>query len=72
MTNRMCVSTLSLALLVGLVGFAPAQDDDTVTIQWKLKKGQELNYDLVQNLVGQPGELEGFDPDRYIYRLDSR
>jgi len=23
-------------------------------------------------LVGRPGELEGFDPDRYVYRLDPR
>ena len=29
-------------------------------------------YPLVAVLVGRPGELEGFDPDRFIYRLDSR
>lgn len=23
-------------------------------------------------LVGRPGELEGFDPERFVYRLDSR
>lgn len=23
-------------------------------------------------LVGQPGELEGFDEDRFVYRLDPR
>lgn len=23
-------------------------------------------------LVGRPGELEGFDPDRFVYRLDPR
>ena len=29
-------------------------------------------YPLVAVLVGRPGELEDFDPTRYIYRLDSR
>lgn len=29
-------------------------------------------YPVTAVLVGQPGELEGFDADRYIYRLDSR
>jgi len=29
-------------------------------------------YPLIAVLVGQPGELEGFDADRFIYRLDSR
>lgn len=29
-------------------------------------------YPLVATLVGRPGELEGFDPDRFIYRLDPR
>jgi hypothetical protein len=29
-------------------------------------------YPLKAVLVGQPGELEGFDPDRYVYRLDPR
>lgn len=29
-------------------------------------------YPMKAVLVGRPGELEGFDPDRYIYRLDSR
>ena len=29
-------------------------------------------YPLEAVLVGQPGELEGFDADRYIYRLDPR
>ncbi len=23
-------------------------------------------------LAGKPGELEGFDPDRFVYRIDSR
>ncbi len=29
-------------------------------------------YLLRAVLVGKPGELEGFDADRYIYRLDPR
>jgi len=29
-------------------------------------------YPVRAVLVGQPGELEGFDADRFIYRLDSR
>ena len=29
-------------------------------------------YPVTAVLVGKPGELGGFDSDRYIYRLDSR
>lgn len=29
-------------------------------------------YPVKAVLVGRPGELEGFDPDRYVYRLDPR
>ncbi len=29
-------------------------------------------YPLTAVLVGRPGELEGFDADRFIYRLDPR
>ena len=29
-------------------------------------------YPLQAVLVGEPGELEGFDADRFIYRLDPR
>ncbi len=29
-------------------------------------------YPLKAVLVGRPGELKGFDPDRYVYRLDPR
>ncbi|MEE9608086.1 MAG: hypothetical protein V3U03_10155 [Myxococcota bacterium] len=32
----------------------------------------EKIYPLKAVLVGQPGEIEGFDPDRFVYRLDSR
>jgi hypothetical protein len=37
----------------------------------RVRFGDDL-YDLEAVLVGQPGELEGFDPDRFIYRLDPR
>ena len=29
-------------------------------------------YPVKAVLVGRPGELEGFDSDRFVYRLDSR
>ena len=29
-------------------------------------------YPLTAVMVGRPGELEGFDSDRFIYRLDPR
>ncbi len=29
-------------------------------------------YPLRAVLVGEPGEIEGFDSDRYVYRLDPR
>lgn len=29
-------------------------------------------YELVAVLSGKPGELSGFDADRYVYRLDPR
>lgn len=29
-------------------------------------------YPVRAVLVGEPGELEGFDADRYVYRLESR
>ena len=29
-------------------------------------------YPCTAVLVGEPGELEGFDADRFVYRLDSR
>jgi len=29
-------------------------------------------YPVKAILVGEPGELEGFDPERFVYRLDSR
>ena len=41
--------------------------DDRVRVRF----GDEI-YPLRAVLVGRPGELEGFDPDRFIYRLDPR
>ena len=29
-------------------------------------------YPVTAVLIGKPGEVEGFDPDRYVYRLESR
>ena len=29
-------------------------------------------YSATAVLVGRPGEIEGFPPDRFVYRLDSR
>ena len=29
-------------------------------------------YPVTAVLVAEPGELEGFDPERYVYRLESR
>ncbi len=37
----------------------------------RVRFGSEI-YPVKAVLVGKPGELEGFDADRYVYRLDSR
>ncbi len=37
----------------------------------RVRFGKEI-YPLTAVLVGRPGELDGFDPDRFIYRLDAR
>jgi len=37
----------------------------------RVRFGNEV-YPATAVLVGRPGELEGFDPERFIYRLDSR
>ena len=37
----------------------------------KVRFGDKI-YPVKAVLVGKPGELEGFDSDRFIYRLDSR
>ncbi len=43
------------------------REDDRVRVRF----GDEV-YLLRAVLVGRPGELEGFDPDRFVYRLDPR
>ena len=37
----------------------------------RVRFGDEI-YPLQAVLVGRPGELEGFDADRFVYRLDPR
>ncbi len=37
----------------------------------RVRFGQRV-YPVEAVLVGRPGELEGFDPDRFVYRLDPR
>ena len=43
------------------------KDDDRCRVRF----GDKI-YPVRAVLVGKPGELEGFDADRYVYRLDSR
>jgi hypothetical protein len=37
----------------------------------RIRFGDKI-YPVTAVLVGRPGELEGFDPNRFVYRLDSR
>lgn len=37
----------------------------------RVRFGDQI-YRATAVLVGKPGELEGFDPERFIYRLDPR
>ncbi|MEM7016696.1 MAG: hypothetical protein AAF512_05060 [Pseudomonadota bacterium] len=60
----------------GMLYIDPAEDR---TWYEHLKKNLDVRvrfddtiYPVKAVLVGKPGELEGFDADRYIYRLDSR
>ena len=39
--------------------------------QVRVRFGNKI-YPLQAVLVGRPGELEGFDPERFVYRLDPR
>jgi hypothetical protein len=39
--------------------------------QVRVRFGDKI-YPVTAVLVGEPGEIEGFDEDRYVYRLDSR
>lgn len=45
------------------------KDDDRVRVRFGF---DDRVYPLRAVLVGEPGELEGFDSDRYVYRLDPR
>lgn len=47
--------------------FEYLKDDPRLRVRF----GNEI-YPVTAVLVGRPGELEGFDSDRYVYRLDSR
>ena len=37
----------------------------------RVRFGDQI-YRATAVLVGKPGELDGFDPDRFVYRLDPR
>ena len=37
----------------------------------RVRFGEKI-YPVKAVLVGEPGQLEGFDPERFVYRLDSR
>lgn len=37
----------------------------------RVRLGDQI-YPLNAVLAGRPGELEGFDPERFVYRLDAR
>ncbi|GAF95452.1 unnamed protein product, partial [marine sediment metagenome] len=47
--------------------FEYLREDDRVRVRF----GDRI-YPARAVLVGRPGELEGFDSDRFIYRLDPR
>ena len=51
----------------GRTWFDYLRADDRVRVRF----GDDI-YPLKAVLVGKPGELEGFDADRFIYRLDPR
>lgn len=51
----------------GRTWFEHLKEDLNVRIRF----GDKI-YPVIAVLVGRPGELEGFDRDRFIYRLDSR
>lgn len=68
--------TLNYIVKDGKLYIDPAEDrtwyqylkeDDRVRVRF----GDRV-YPLKAVLVGRPGELEGFDADRYVYRLDPR
>jgi hypothetical protein len=51
----------------GRAWFDYLKEDPNVRVRF----GDKI-YPVTAVLVGRPGELEGFDPDRFVYRLDSR
>ncbi len=51
----------------GRTWFGYIRDDPRVRVRFADKI-----YPLKAVLVGEPGELAGFDPDRFVYRLDPR
>ena len=51
----------------GRTWFEHLKEDLNVRIRF----GDKI-YPVTAVLVGRPGELEGFDPNRFVYRLDSR
>lgn len=70
--------TLNYVVRDGKLYIDPAEDrtwyqylkqDDRVRVRFGF---DERVYPLKAVLVGKPGELEGFDPERYVYRLDPR
>ncbi len=70
--------TLNYFVRDGKLYIDPAEDrewyqylkaDDRVRVRFGF---DDRVYPLRAVLVGEPGELEGFDSDRYVYRLDPR
>ena len=70
--------TLNYFVRDGRLYIDPAEDrewyqhlkqDDRVRVRFGF---DDRVYPLKAVLVGQPGEIEGFDPDRYVYRLEAR
>jgi hypothetical protein len=70
--------TLNYFVRDGKLYVDPAEDrqwyqylkaDDRVRVRFGF---DDRVYPLRAVLVGKPGELEGFDSDRYVYRLDPR
>ena len=70
--------TLNYFVKEGKLYIDPAEDrewyqylkaDDRVRVRFGF---DDRVYPLKAVLVGKPGELEGFDADRYVYRLDPR
>lgn len=70
--------TLNYFVKEGKLYIDPAEDrdwyqylkaDDRVRVRFGF---DDRVYPLKAVLVGKPGMIEGFDPDRFVYRLDPR